>query len=222
MPSAGSTWTEVNRAVTSCELRHSPGTNVTLLACSTKFQRIYQLHYDTRYLHKWIWLPENLSGLPCILMSGISLGRLIEPILRQVSKFSQQWSLNTCLGKLSDFSWQWCLIGKTHQAHTQARFLTSPESGHQVHTWAKLSDFTESGHQAHTFASCSDFSLVGCLTEEILWAHTWANCVTFPESCVCQGDCWACFWARCLLPKEWCLTWEVHWAYTWAGCLTSP
>ena len=35
MPSAGSTGTEVNRSVKSYELRHSPGINVTLLACST-------------------------------------------------------------------------------------------------------------------------------------------------------------------------------------------
>ena len=36
MPSAGSSGTEVNRALTSHEMRHSPGINVTLLACSTK------------------------------------------------------------------------------------------------------------------------------------------------------------------------------------------
>ena len=36
MPSIGSIGIEVHRAVTSYELRHSPGNNVTLLACSTK------------------------------------------------------------------------------------------------------------------------------------------------------------------------------------------
>ena len=36
IPSAGSIGTEVNGAVTSYELRHSPGSNVTLLACLTK------------------------------------------------------------------------------------------------------------------------------------------------------------------------------------------
>ena len=36
MSSAGSTGTQVNRAVTSYELRHSPGISVTLLACATK------------------------------------------------------------------------------------------------------------------------------------------------------------------------------------------
>ena len=36
MPSAGSTGTEVNRAVTSYGLRHSPGINVTLFAFSMK------------------------------------------------------------------------------------------------------------------------------------------------------------------------------------------
>ena len=36
VPSTGSIGTEVNRAVTSYELRHSPGISVTLLACSAK------------------------------------------------------------------------------------------------------------------------------------------------------------------------------------------
>ena len=35
IPNAGSTGTEVNKAVTSLELRQSPGSNVTLFACST-------------------------------------------------------------------------------------------------------------------------------------------------------------------------------------------
>ena len=37
MPSAGYIETEVNRAVTSYKLMYSLGSNVTLLACSTKY-----------------------------------------------------------------------------------------------------------------------------------------------------------------------------------------
>ena len=36
VPNAGSTGTKVNKAITSYELRHSPGDNATLLACTTK------------------------------------------------------------------------------------------------------------------------------------------------------------------------------------------
>ena len=69
MSSAGSTGTEVNKAVTSYDLRHSPGINITLLTCSTKSWVL------------WMWWRDLSTSDLSILVSTLATQYVTDPWL---------------------------------------------------------------------------------------------------------------------------------------------
>ena len=71
MHKAGSAGTEVNKAVTSYELRHSPGSNVTFF-CSAK----------SRVL--WMWCGDLPTRGLSILVSTLAIPYMIDPLLDMI------------------------------------------------------------------------------------------------------------------------------------------